>query len=132
MNGSNKPNLNFKYLSNRLFNYHHYKFEFPYGLSILHPKSQFNNSYPGQIKFEIIKDVNDEIGGVIVNSEGYLFLVLFPTENSHSITRTGIKYKDELFLVSDKSLDWHSVGFRENQFSSDKKLVTSSEIFIRW
>lgn len=132
LNDNKVPNLNFKYISNRLFQSDLFKFEFPYGLSLLHPKMQLTNQFPGQIYFEVIKDENNEIGGVIINLEGYLFFVLFPSENSSTITRTGVTYLNEHFQFSDQSFVWHGGGYKEQQLTLDEQLVTRTEISIKW
>jgi hypothetical protein len=127
-NEFDRPNFNFKYISKRLFA--NATFDYPFGLSLIFPDEQKTHQHAGEVFFEPYKDGN-ELCGVTINLQGFLFLIWLPTTNSHKITKDGIPVDGKVYKLG-KSIEWHSKGYKLNMFAGDGSIVTRSVLKIKW
>lgn len=129
-----RPKINIDYLAKRLFKNKEYSFVHPYGLYILgSDKRDIYSESPGAVHFTYYTDDTGYIHRMVVNLQGYLFMVVFPTLSDSVVWKQSFVYDDEIFEHSDfNKVLYHGEGYRQFQYSKDNKIVVRAKLRITW
>ncbi len=128
MDETRRPRFNFEYLNKRLFADE--KLEFPYGLSVLRPPEQTNDKYSGGIFFDYAED-SKGIYTIVINLQGYIFLMLLPSDDTEKIIKDGFLWEGNVYKF-DESIFYHSLGENQQVMTSDNIPFTRTKLTFEW